>query len=709
MLLLMDMLLTRKLLPFHFIACLAAHLLIGFPSAFAQEVEQASAAKADQSIQIPPLIPTETFAGRPGFWGPELSPDGTVLTLFQPVGEKLQMTVFDPRTRKAINAINFGDGISIQWLRWIDSDRMLMNIQTTAFVFGIPLPVTRIHIAYPRDGRVVPLIDDQKGFSGGELLHIAEDKKSVLIAHGPPNASTRGTLGFMRQLFNYEPGVYRYELKPGGAVTPLLEPKKGVDTWITDDAGIVRLGLGWRGKRLSIFYRDTLEEEFRRVARIKRGDTDSFFDAIHILSGSSQGYVLDENDEGRVGLRLYDYETREVVETFYEHPDWDVEDVWVDKDGKPIAAFYTEDRQRVVWFDEDYKATHERLSQALGAGEVWIVSRSENGRQMLVSASNEADPGVLYFYDADTRQLNEFAQYRPELDFRLLAQPKPISYVARDGTSIRGYLTLPKGRIPRDLPLIIFPHGGPFGIRDMLRYDDQVQFLANRGYAVLQPNFRGSGGYGTKFYDLGAGEVGRAMQDDLDDAMDWTVEQGIADPERVCIVGASYGGYAALWGVLRNPERYKCAASWAGVTDWTKMLKYDRRVMTRQAGKRWSAKIEGDDEDFNLKDVSPYRLAGDLERPVLLGHGTADDNVPFKQYELMLKAARNAPIKLTTLVIKGEGHSFSNAENEQQWYDALDRFLAKHNPADQVTAEGELKAIPSAPTDVDAEDKKVPE
>ena len=154
---------------------------------------------------------------------------------------------------------------------------------------------------------------------------------------------------------------------------------------------------------------------------------------------------------------------------------------------------------------------------------------------MLVSAGNEGDPGVLYFYDAETRQLNEFAQFRPELDFRMLAKPKPVSYTARDGTLIRAYLTLPKGRDPQGLPLIIHPHGGPFGVRDKLRYDDHVQFLANRGYAVLQPNFRGSGGYGTAFYEKGEGEVGRGMQDDLDDAMDWAVAEGIADPARVCI------------------------------------------------------------------------------------------------------------------------------------------------------------------------------
>ena len=612
-------------------------------------------------------------------WGAELSPDGQTMAFFQTVDDKLQMTVVDPRKREVINGITFGKGAGVEWIRWIDNDRMLINGRFVQLFFGQVIWATRLIIARPKEGTFEFLVEDPRSPNGGQVLHISKDKTHAIIAH-------RG------DGYYFWPTVYRYELKPGGEVTKLHDPKKGVSTWIADETGAVRLGMGWRRGKVSIYYREADEDEFRRIARFKPNETEKFFDAVQIIGGSSRGYVLDENDEGRVGLRVFDYETREVVETFYENPDWDLEDVWLDDDGQPLAAFYTDDRSQVVWFNEEYKASYDLLKSALGDRDIWITSRSDDGKTMLVWAGNEADPGVLYLFDAKERSLGEFMQYRPDIDFRMLAKPEAISYTARDGTKIRAYLTLPLGRQPSDLPLIILPHGGPFGIRDELRYNDEVQFLANRGYAVLQPNFRGSGGYGNEFYDLGNGEVGRGMQDDLDDAMDWAVAQGFADPERVCLVGGSYGGYAALWGVLRNPERYRCAASWAGVTDWTRMLQYDRRVLTRQAGKRWTAKIEGD-EDLSLKDVSPYRLAERLTRPVLLAHGTLDDNVPFKQYEQMVKAARKARAKLTTLVIEDEGHSFSRAQSEQEWYDALDTFLAKHNPADQVTADGSLKPI----------------
>ncbi|MEM6499842.1 MAG: prolyl oligopeptidase family serine peptidase, partial [Pseudomonadota bacterium] len=226
--------------------------------------------------------------------------------------------------------------------------------------------------------------------------------------------------------------------------------------------------------------------------------------------------------------------------------------------------------------------------------------------------------------------------------------------------------------------------------RDEYGFSSGVQWLANRGYAVLQPNYRGSGGYGKTFYELGLGEVGRAMQDDLDDAMDWAVAQGIADPERVCLVGGSYGGYASVWGLIRNPERYRCAASWASVTDWPKMLRYDRKYLTREAQKNWEAKIEGEDE-VNMAAVSPARLASRLSRPLLLGHGTSDPNVPFTQHEGMMKAAKDAPVKPTELVIRRAGHSFGDADKRKEWLDALDVFLAEHNPADQLDKDGTFR------------------
>lgn len=665
---------------------LAGFLLpgVGAP-AFGQEAEEAAAAtKAVASTsEKPGLIPTAHFAGRQALWNTKLSDEGKYVSYFQDFQGRLELIVIAIDENKMVKRVRFSEGSRILSYQWIGEEKLLFHIAKPFFTgisFGERTSVAWMSLDKGGINYVVP--NGAKFYQ--DLVHVSQDGSHVLIAH-------RGDGRF------WYPGVYRYELEGNSEPVQLEEPRKDVWQWVSDEQGTIRLGLGWRKKKLSIWYRAGAGEELARIAKIKQGDEQGFFDVLQIVSGSNTGYVLDEGENGRVGVRLFDYSKREVVETFYENPDWDIETLWIE-DGEPIAAFYTDDRDQVVWFSKEDERAFKRLQTALPKMQIGVVARTKSGDRMLVRASNESDPGVLYLYDRETRRLDEFAQYRPEVDFRKLAAPTAFTYKARDGTDIRAYLTLPKGREAKSLPLILLPHGGPFGIRDQLVYNDEVQFLANRGYAVIQPNFRGSGGYGDAFYDLGVGQVGRGMQDDIDDAMDWAVKEGIADPNRVCVVGGSYGGYAALWAVLRNPERYRCAASWAGVTDWDKMLSYDRRVLTRKAGKRWTAKIEGDDKELDLKDVSPYKLARNLNRPVLLAHGTDDKNVPFKQFETMQKAAKKAPVKPTTLVIEGEGHSFYEMESKKKWYDALDTFLAEHNPADQLNAEGNL-VVPEAKKD----------
>ena len=222
---------------------------------------------------------------------------------------------------------------------------------------------------------------------------------------------------------------------------------------------------------------------------------------------------------------------------------------------------------------------------------------------------------------------------------------------------------------------------GPYGIRDDGTYDAEVQFLANRGYVVLQPEFRGSGGYGKSFYEKGEGQWGRAMQDDLDDGMDWLARQGTIDPKRVCLIGSSYGGYAALWGAVRNPERYRCAASFAGVSDLQRQLKYqiDFKISKRYR-KDWRRTVQGE-ETFDLKTVSPLYTVDRLKVPVLLMHGDDDQRVPYKQSKLFADALKEAGKTYEFVTLKDEGHGFSTSANMQLWLDSLDAFLAKYNPA----------------------------
>lgn len=620
----------------------------------------------------PPIIPTSAFAGGNALRQAALSPDGQRIAAIIDVAGVAHVVLLDPATLKPINKFGVDDKNDIEWFQWAGNDKILVSISSTGTFEGDEALYTRLIVVNLKTVKASLL--EPRGEKGRQSVVDGDDLVFL------DEAGTYALVSMQDTVYNY-PSVFKFDLEQGRPVATVQSPRDGVWNWYADDAGVIRVGTGWFQNRLRVFYREQADAELRIIGRMKEDEVEQGFWAVaSIVSGSDQGYVLRENGEGRVGLHLFDYAKQEIVETVYENPEWDVDEVTF-RDGKPFAAYFTDDRDRVVWFDDDRKRWQESLDKAMAEEQSWITSIAKDNSRMLVWGGGESDPGAMYVFTPAQKALTQLVEMRPKVDFRQLARPKPVSYTARDGVEIRAYLTLPRGREAKGLPLILLPHGGPYGVRDKLRYDDEVQLLANRGYAVLQPNFRGSAGYGESFSELGRGQIGRKMQDDLDDATDWAIAQGIADKDRVCVVGGSYGGYAALWAAIRNPERYRCAASWAGVTDFDAQLKYDKNFFTRNGGRRWRERVEGEAE-FDLDSISPAANAARLTRPILLAHGKDDNNVPFSQFKKMRSALEKTSADVDYLVIEDEGHSFSKPENEQAWYDALVGFLAEHNPAD---------------------------
>lgn len=652
--------------------CVMMTAVPGIGTAKEQATATEAAAAAVPLEPPPPTIAAKDFAGRSAFWDAQLSPDGTKFSYLRRRDGVAQFIIADVDTRQLVRAFGTDPSDQFGWYRWVTNDKLLLSVSHAGKFQGEDVRYTRLILIDVATGTMSRLFGRTDVVEGDNVIHYAPDGSHILVA-------------IQKTIYEY-PSVMRHELAPDGEATTIQGPRDGVWNWIADNNGVVRMGVGRKDGRLRLFYRSDATGTLKLIESLKEGteSKEKYWDAVQILGGSDEGYVLSEGESGRVGLRRYNFATRTMLETIYEHPEWDIDAVGI-KDGVPFAAYYTADRDEVHYLDPALASQHKALKKALGDVEVWVPSRAADNSRMLVMATNEADPGVLYMYEHAAKRMAEVSQFRPALDFTSLARPRPMQYAARDGTVIRGYLTLPRGRVAKGLPLIVMPHGGPYGIRDKLEYNDEVQLLANRGYAVLQPNFRGSGGYGDAFFELGTGQMGRKMQDDLDDAMDWAVKEGIADPARVCVVGGSYGGYAAMWAVLRNPERYRCAASWAGVTDLERQLRYDSQSFSRGGFKRWRDRVRGAGVS-EVKTVSPMGRAGTLNRPLLLAHGTKDIVVPFSQYTMFEKASRMAPVKPETLVIKDEGHSFSSPENEQQWYEALASFLAKHNPPDSAPA-----------------------
>lgn len=619
----------------------------------------------------PPKIPTLALAKDSGISTMKLSPDGKLIALRSTTKDSTSIAVLDAATKDVLHRLALPQRNNLEWFRWAGNGKLLFSLSTSTVSFGEEARLSRLFF-YDLATKAMPFIGrPDMGLEGDDVLFVDPAGEYLLLA-------------MQRTIYDY-PSVWRFALteKPIKGVKEVQRPTQGIWEWFADDAGIVRMGMAFAGGKVRVLYRAKPDDPLREIAKITEDNADDkVWDVLRITSGSDEGLVLKPDDNGRIAVRKFNYATRQVGEVIYAAPGWDVDEALTDKDGKLLAAFYTDDRDRAVWFEPKLKSLYARLEKAIPDQHVWIVSRADDDSRMLVWAGNEANPGQTFLFDAAKRSLDSFSAELPDLDRSLTASPKPIRYTARDGTAIYGYLTLPRGRPAKKLPLIVMPHGGPYGVRDKLEFDSTVQLLANRGYAVIQPNYRGSGGYGESFAELGAGQIGRAMQDDLDDAMDWAVKEGIADPARVCMVGASYGGYAALWAAIRNPERYRCAVSFAGVTDWKKQLKYDANFFTRKGAKSWRTRIQGEDANFDLDVVSPVAQIARLTRPVLVTHGEDDSNVPFKQFLLLRDAATKAGKPIETLTFAGEGHGFADDANEARYLDAIEAFLAKHNPAD---------------------------
>jgi dipeptidyl aminopeptidase/acylaminoacyl peptidase len=619
-----------------------------------------------QTPPRPRIIPTADFAKDPLVSRPILSPDGLrMVGRFRVDGREL--VGIHSFTGEKVILIGLPAKQDLQWYRWAGNNRVLLSFAQTVPYFGEEAQATRL-LCYDVKTQTVKFIGSKNaGLEGDDLLYVDPTGTWILLS-------------FQKTIYDY-PSVSRIELATN-KVQQVVADRADVWEWYADKDGVVRIGTDYNEKTWSMVYRSSETEKFRKVGTAKYDDENSGYDIIRVAVGTDEGYVLSNKATGRYALYKFNYATKTMGDLVYGSATNDITDYDTTDDGKALrAVWYADDRDRIVWFDATMKQFQTEIDGALKENQNWILSRSLDDASMLIWTGAANNPGSYYLYRPAEGVMKRIARINDKVAAPELAPTKYITYKSRDGLEIPSYLTVPLGRDPKALPLIILPHGGPYGVRDKLEYSAEIQFLANRGYAVLQPNFRGSGGYGAKYYEKGEGQWGRQMQDDLDDGMDWLAKQGVIDSKRVCIVGSSYGGYAALWGATRNPERYRCAASFAGVSDLGRQLKYqiDFRI-DRRYRKDWRKTVKGS-PDFDTKTVSPLFTVDRLTVPVMLVHGDADQTVPYKQSKLYADALRQAGKPVEFYTYKDEGHGFSNSANLKDWLNRLEAFLAKHNPA----------------------------
>lgn len=614
------------------------------------------------------IYSVEDFATLPFMEGPELSPDGTkVAARIAMHGEQKLAVIAIGKADTPPVAVAMGEN-DLNFWSWVNDDWLVAGIGTTEVVDGSDWYIRRT-VGISADGKKInPIAFKEAAQNADDVIWTARD--------GTP----RILLGMQTSIFYSYPGfwpeVAEVDISTGRRKT-VVSSRQYVRGWYADASGAVRIGVGYNDFQRSsrLLYRPDNRSTFRTIDRAdKRKDEELTVPAL-FLSDPIKAVAFDENN-GFNALYDLDLSTLTLGKRIFGVDGYDIDCIIADQAGNGLAGVrYTDDRPRTHWFDPRMAQIQSEIDKAVGDRQAHIISWSRDWSKLLVHVGGADRPGAYYFYAPETGVMQLFARKNEKLGTKPLNPVKTIRYKARDGLEIAAVLTLPRSREAKNLPLILLPHGGPF-TRDEESWSWWVQFLAERGYAVLQPNYRGSSGYGSAFAAKGEGQWGLAMQDDLNDALDWAVKQGITDPKRVCIAGASYGGYAAMRAAQRDGGKFRCAISYAGVSDLSSMMRYDSRFLDHGGRKDWMK-----EQAPEFRAVSPVHFPEQFSTPILLMHGKKDLRVQVKQSREMVEKLKAAGKEYRYVEQPLGDHHFSRQEDRLQFLKEMEAFLAKHNPA----------------------------
>jgi len=620
----------------------------------------------------PTLLPVEAFGSLPLASGPSLSPDGAHLALVQPYNGHPVAVIRTVDGSAPPFAIPYDEGF-IVGVRWANNDHVLITINLNKEWDSKTVVPWYRTISVDIKSRAAALMFSNMNWvrsyntSASSVTDIAlDDPTHIYMSLW---ADVRGGMKLV---------LYRLDLNTGVAEDAM---RGSTDTgeWIMDGHGHVVARIDQtEHPRTDHFRIHTDKDDWKEIEAIPVSDKVDYSG----LNEDGTALVFEEiNDKsGIAGLVTHSMADAKKADLFSDSK-YDIDhalyDPWT---GRVIGASVVADSARDVYFDPKMQALQQGLEAAFPGKTAHAVSWDVSRQRVIVSVHGPRFPTVYYLVDRTLHQAAPLARAYPDIQETDLGEMKPYAYVARDGLEIPAYLTLPPGKAAKNLPVVIMPHGGPKA-RDDLDFDWMAQFFANRGYAVLQPNFRGSTGYGLKFKEAGYGQWGLKMQDDVTDGVKKLIADGIADPKRICIVGASYGGYAALAGAAFTPDLYACAASWAGVSDIRQMLGTDLGKFNddKDTIKYWSLYIGDRWKDFDrLFATSPSESADKIKCPILLMHGADDATVRIDQSEIMDRALRRAKKKVTFIVVPKETHYLRSASSRIRWLTEVEKFLKEN-------------------------------
>ncbi|MEK4533389.1 S9 family peptidase [Solibacillus sp. FSL K6-1554] len=468
--------------------------------------------------------------------------------------------------------------------------------------------------------------------------------------------------------------VYKLNVKTGA--TKLVAKNPGnILSWIPDSNGQIRMAVASDGVVGAVLYRETEEDEFQPFISIDAGETVS---PLGFSRDNQSIYAVSDKGRDKAALVKYDLEGKE--EVVFSNPLVDISGALYSstKDQLLYAAYIT-DKVHYNFFDSEFENLFNKMKDQLGvsASEFGINDYNKEMTKFIVSVSSDTVYGKYYYYDAETETMTLLAELGSWLDAGNLAEMHSISYEARDGLIIHGYLTLPKNKIAEDLPLVVIPHGGPWA-RDMWGFNNEVQLLANQGYAVLQANFRSSTGYGKEFLEAGNKQWGLKIQDDITDGVQWAIDLGIADAEKIGIYGASFGGYATLAGITFTPDLYAAAVDYVGVSNIFTLLETIPPYWETQRNMFYERVGHPEKDKELLKAASPVFHVDKIKTPLFVAQGANDPRVNKQESDQIVQALKNRGVEVEYMVKDNEGHGFANEENRIEFYNALVDFFAEY-------------------------------
>ncbi|HEY9280372.1 MAG TPA: S9 family peptidase [Eoetvoesiella sp.] len=619
---------------------------------------------ATTAATIPKRYPIEDFFRNPQRGYFRLSDNGEMLGFMEPAsvdGQAPRMNVF-VQTLEGSTPVGQPRRVTAETARdisnffWKGSSTVLyekdFNGDENFHVLGVNVQNGAVIDLTPFPGVRASIEDD-----------LEDDPDHILISHNQRNP----------EVFD----VYRANIHTGELVLVAENPGNIVG-WQTDHSGRVRAGIASDGLHTTLLYRDNETQEFRPIITT---DFRTVVSPEFFTFDNQSFYALSNRGRDTLALVVVDPAQPDHEDVVFSVDTADLDAAGYSRLRKVLSVVsYQTDKPQRHFFDELSAQRYQRVAEQLPGYEIALQSGTRDETKYIVATYNDKTPGSRYIYDATLNTLDKLADINPNLPEHDMAPVQTISYQSRDGLTIHGYLTLPAGKPPKNLPCVINPHGGPWA-RDGWGFNPEAQFLANRGFAVLQMNFRGSTGYGRQFWEASFGQWGLKMQDDITDGVHWLIDQGIADASRIAIYGGSYGGYATLAGITGTPDLYAAAVDYVGVSNLLTFMSTIPPYWKPMLEKMHSMVGDPERDRERLVATSPALNADKIRTPLLIAQGAHDPRVNKDESDQMVAALKARGVEVEYIVKDNEGHGFHNDENKFEFYERMEKFLIQHlNP-----------------------------